>query len=68
MAGTGFPQCGHLPSVAIVPFTLPIGKEHGFKGIVDVVHLKAYQFDENGKAKEIDIPAEGRDVVAGTMP
>jgi len=51
---------------AIVPFTLPIGKEHNFKGVVDVVHLKAYQFDENGKAKEIDIPAEGREVVDKT--
>src|SRR2546423_956160 len=48
---------------AIVPFTLPIGKEHNFKGVVDVVHMKAYEFDEHGKAKEIDIPAEGRDVV-----
>ena len=27
---------------AIVPFTLPIGKEHNFKGVVDVVHMKAY--------------------------
>src|SRR5215471_5699645 len=51
---------------AIVPFTLPIGKEHNFKGIVDVVHMKAYEFDEHGKAKEIDIPAEGRDVVDKT--
>src|SRR6266853_1450380 len=48
---------------AIIPFTLPIGKEHNFRGVVDVVHMKAYQFDENGKAKEIDIPSEGRDVV-----
>src|SRR5258707_11812376 len=46
---------------AIIPFTLPIGKEHDFRGVVDVVHMKAYQFDENGKAKEIDIPTEGRD-------
>src|SRR6059058_463267 len=51
---------------AIVPFTLPIGKEHNFKGIVDVVHMKAYEFDERGKAKEIDIPADGRDVVDKT--
>jgi len=51
---------------AIVPFTLPIGKEHDFKGIVDVVHMKAYEFDANGKAKEIDIPSEGRDVVDKT--
>jgi elongation factor G len=53
-------------SRAIIPFTLPIGKEHDFKGIVDVVHMKAYTFDANGKAKEIDIPTEGRDVVDKT--
>src|ERR1043166_2726655 len=51
---------------AIVPFTLPIGKEHNFKGVVDVVHMKAYEFNEHGKAKEIEIPAEGRDVVDKT--
>jgi elongation factor G len=51
---------------AIVPFTLPIGKENNFKGVVDVVHMKAYEFDANGKAKEIDIPAEGRDVIDKT--
>src|SRR5713226_9372531 len=47
-------------------FTLPIGKEHNFKGVVDIIHMKAYQFDEHGKAKEIDIPSEGRDVVDKT--
>jgi elongation factor G len=51
---------------AIVPFTLPIGKEHNFKGVVDVVHMKAYEFDDHGKAKEIGIPSEGRDVVDKT--
>src|SRR5438128_1390990 len=51
---------------AVVPFTLPIGKEQGFKGVVDVVHMKAYEFDEHGKAKEIEIPSEGRDVVDKT--
>ncbi|MGI8996494.1 MAG: elongation factor G, partial [Pyrinomonadaceae bacterium] len=50
-------------SRAIVPFTLPIGKEKDFKGVVDIVHMKAYEFDENGKAREIDIPAAGRDVI-----
>src|SRR5207253_3976250 len=51
---------------AVVPFTLPIGKEQGFKGVVNVVHMKAYEFDEHGKAKEIEIPSEGRDVVDKT--
>jgi elongation factor G len=50
-------------SRAIVPFTLPIGQETNFKGIVDIVHMKAYEFDERGRAKEIDIPSEGREVV-----
>src|SRR5918911_2035220 len=50
-------------SRAIVPFTLPIGKEKDFKGVADIVHMKAYEFDENGKAKEIPIPEAGRDVV-----
>ncbi len=50
-------------SRAIVPFTLPIGQEKNFRGVVDIVHMKAYEFDENGKSKEIEIPSEGRDIV-----
>ncbi|HST51119.1 MAG TPA: elongation factor G [Pyrinomonadaceae bacterium] len=49
-------------SRAIVPFTLPIGQEANFKGVVDVVHQKAYEFDASGKAREIEIPAAGREV------
>ncbi len=45
---------------SIVPFTLPIGNEADFRGVVDVVHQKAYEFDKDGKAKEIPIPEEGR--------
>jgi elongation factor G len=51
---------------SIVPFTLPIGSEANFKGVVDVVHQKAYEFDEHGKAKEIPIPETGRDVFETT--
>jgi len=50
-------------SRAIVPFTLPIGQEANFRGVVDVVHMKAYEFDANGKAKETDIPSAGREMV-----
>ncbi len=64
--GIALDSAHNLFKRAIVPFTLPIGKEQNFKGVVDVVHLKAYQFDENGKAKEIEIPSEGRDVVDKT--
>ena len=50
-------------SRSLIPFTLPIGKEKDFRGVVDVLHMKAYEFDEQGKAKEIDIPADSRDAV-----
>jgi elongation factor G len=53
-------------SRAIIPFTLPIGKEHNFKGIVDVVHQKAYEYDDHGKYKEIPIPEEGKGLVDST--
>lgn len=51
---------------SIVPFTLPIGQEANFRGVVDVVHQKAYEFDENGKRKEVPIPEQGRDVFEKT--
>jgi elongation factor G len=51
---------------SIVPFTLPIGQEADFRGVVDVVHQKAYEFDKEGKAKEIPMPEEGRSVVYAT--
>lgn len=51
---------------SIVPFTLPIGTEANFRGVVDVVHQKAYEFDEHGKAKEIPIPEDGRGLVDAT--
>ena len=53
-------------SRAIIPFTLPIGKEKDFRGVVDVVHMKAYELGSDGQAKEIDIPSEGRDIVDKT--
>jgi elongation factor G len=53
-------------SRAIIPFTLPIGKEKDFRGVVDVVHMKAYELGADGQAKEIEIPSEGRDVLEKT--
>jgi elongation factor G len=51
---------------SIVPFTLPIGSEANFNGVVDVVHQKAFEFDSRGKAKEIPMPESGMDVFERT--
>ena len=53
--GTAVESAQNRFSRAIIPFTLPIGKEKDFRGVVDVVHLKAHEFAD-GKAKEIEIP------------
>jgi elongation factor G len=51
---------------SIVPFTLPIGRETTFRGVVDVVHQKAYEFDDRGHAKGIAIPSEGKELLDST--
>jgi elongation factor G len=46
-----------------VPVQIPIGSERDFKGVVDLVRMKAYLYtpDGDGKAKEGDIPADMAD-------
>ncbi len=42
---------------------LPIGKEADFKGIVDLIGMKAHLYDADGKATVADIPADMQDLV-----
>ena len=44
----------------VIPLELPIGKEKGFSGVVDLVRMKAYTYElgGNGKGRETDIPAD----------
>ncbi len=49
--------------IKAVPLFLPIGAEADFKGVVDVLEQKALFFEEDGKVKKGDIPAELADQV-----
>jgi elongation factor G len=42
---------------------LPIGTEAGFRGVVDLISGQAFEYDENGKAQKIDIPADMQETV-----
>ena len=44
----------------VIPVQIPIGSERDFKGVVDLVRMKAYTYtpDGDGKGKESDIPAD----------
>jgi len=43
---------------------VPIGAETNFKGVVNVITQKAYLFDDKGKTKESDIPADMQDEIS----
>ncbi len=48
--------------VRTVPLALPIGKEASFKGVVDLVKMKAFEFkDESGNPQPIEIPSDVAD-------
>ena len=42
---------------------LPIGTESDFKGIVDLIAMKAYTYDATGKATAIEIPSDMQSLV-----
>ncbi len=46
-----------------VPIQIPLGEEKAFKGVVDLIQMKAYvyQTDGSGKFTESDIPADAKD-------
>ncbi|TDI41637.1 MAG: elongation factor G [Acidobacteria bacterium] len=48
-----------------VPVQLPVGEESNFKGVVDLVRMRAYIYEdgEKGSFKEQDVPAEMKDEV-----
>jgi len=47
-----------------VPVTLPMGSGSSFKGVIDVLHEKAYLMEGDALEKETTIPDEFKDVVA----
>ena len=50
---------------SVIPLKMPIGREKGFSGVVDLVRMKAYTYElgGNGKGKETEIPADMKDRV-----
>ncbi|MFN0206786.1 MAG: elongation factor G [Planctomycetota bacterium] len=68
--GASFEKCIESMRVRLdanpVPLQLPIGAGYSFKGVIDLIHRKAYEFtdDSDGrKTTEVPIPAEMADEV-----
>lgn len=45
----------------IVPICYPIGAEDEFKGYVNIISGEAFEFDADGKASRVDVPADMAD-------
>ncbi len=47
----------------VVPIQLPLGEEKDFRGVIDLIRMKAFVYtsDGDGKGKEIEIPPEYAD-------
>jgi elongation factor G len=46
----------------VTPMQIPIGQGLEFKGVVDLIRMKAFLFEEDGGAREDNIPAELQDL------
>ncbi len=42
---------------------LPIGSEAGFKGVIDLIQMQAFEYDENGKKTKVEIPVDMQELV-----
>lgn len=51
-------QLQELYGSRVVPFQLPIGEEHDFRGVIDLIAARAFVYGDEGKSEETDIPAE----------
>ena len=58
-------QVGETFDVTPVAVQLPLGSEKGFRGVVDLISGKAYEYDldGNGKGEEVPVPDEMADQV-----
>ncbi|OGP57157.1 MAG: translation elongation factor G [Deltaproteobacteria bacterium RBG_13_49_15] len=48
----------------LIMLQLPIGAETGFKGVVDLIRMKSYEYDSAGKRTEKEIPADMNEQVS----
>jgi elongation factor G len=69
--GASFEKCVESMRVRLdanpVPIQIPIGAGYAFKGVIDLIHRKAYEFAEDTdgrKYNEIPVPAEMADELA----
>jgi elongation factor G len=44
--------------LGVAPLSLPLGREHDFKGVISVIDEQAFEYDDSGKPTERDVPED----------
>ena len=61
---TAVAACDTALKKKVIPVCYPIGKEGEFKGHVNIISGNAFEYDADGKASQIDIPADMAEEIA----
>ncbi len=61
---TAVDACNTSLKKKVLPVCYPIGAEDNFKGLVNLVTGQAYEYDADGNANKIDIPADMAEDIA----
>lgn len=48
----------------VVALNIPVGEEHDFRGVIDLLSGKAFELEKPGKPKEVPVPDSLRDAVS----
>jgi elongation factor G len=49
--------------MGVAPFSLPLGREHDFHGVISVIDVAAFAYDESGTATEQPVPEDRQERV-----
>jgi elongation factor G len=47
----------------VAPLSLPLGREHDFKGVISVIDEAAFEYDPSGKPAEVPVPDDRKERV-----
>ncbi len=47
----------------VAPLSLPLGREHDFKGVISVIDEAAFEYDSSGKPAEVPVPDDRKERV-----
>ena len=56
--GTTLNQMREAFGKGCAPLALPLGQEHDFKGVISVIDVAAYEYDDSGTPSPVEIPAD----------